>query len=266
MLDLSTIIGLASGIILFLVALASGGPLGTFFSLSSLIIVLGGTVSAAIISYPFEQVKQLFSTVKKTINKTVFSSSQIIELMVRFSEKARREGLLSLEDEISEINDSFMKKGVQLVVDGTDPELVRNILETELTFLEDRHKAGRGVFETMGSYAPAFGMAGTLIGLIRMLENLDNPDTIGPGLAVALITTFYGVILANMFFNPMAAKLKVKSSEEILLKEVVIEGLLSIQAGENPRIVEEKLKAFLAPSDRDNLKDKRSGVDNDEAA
>lgn len=266
MLDLSTIIGLVSGIILFLIALASGGPLGTFFSLSGLIIVLGGTISATIIGYPFEQVKQILKTVRKTLSKSNFSSGEIIELMVKFSEKARREGLLSLEDEISELDDAFMKKGVQLVVDGTDPELVRNILETELTFLEDRHRAGRGIFETMGSYAPAFGMAGTLIGLIRMLEGLDNPETLGPGLAVALITTFYGTILANLFFNPMAAKLKVKSGEEILLKEVVIEGLLSIQAGENPRIVEEKLKAFLAPSDRETFKDKNAEVDNDEAA
>lgn len=265
-MDLSTIIGLLSGIILFLVALASGGPLGTFFSLSGLIIVLGGTISATIIGYPFEQVKQIFKTIRKTLSKSTFSSGQIIELMVKFSEKARREGLLSLEDEISELDDAFMKKGVQLVVDGTDPELVRNILETELTFLEDRHRAGRGVFETMGSYAPAFGMAGTLIGLIRMLEGLDNPETLGPGLAVALITTFYGTILANLFFNPMAAKLKVKSGEEILLKEVVIEGLLSIQAGENPRIVEEKLKAFLAPSDRETFKDKNTEVDDNEAA
>nr|WP_072906216.1 flagellar motor protein [Anaerobranca californiensis] len=265
-MDLSTIIGLVSGIVLFLVALRAGGPLGTFYSTSSLLIVLGGTISAAIISYPLEQIKQMIKTIKKTISKNNFSSSEIITLMVRFSEKARREGLLSLEDEITEIEDNFIKKGVQLVVDGTDPELVRNILETELAFLEDRHKLGRGLFETMGSYAPAFGMAGTLIGLIRMLENLDNPDTIGPGLAVALITTFYGVILANLFFNPLAAKLKVKSSEEILLKEVVIEGLLSIQAGENPRIVEEKLKAFLAPSDRENLKNKKAGDDLNEAA
>lgn len=266
MLDLSTIIGLVSGIVLFLVALGIGGPLGTFYSTSSLIIVLGGTLSASIISYPFEQVKQILKTVKKTLSKTMFSSSEIIQLMVRFSQKARREGLLALEDEIEQIDDAFMKKGVQLVVDGTDPELVRNILETELAFLEDRHRAGRGIFETMGSYAPAFGMAGTLIGLIRMLENLDNPDTIGPGLAVALITTFYGVILSNLFFNPMAGKLRMKSGEEILLKEVVIEGLLSIQAGENPRIVEEKLKAFLAPSDRETLNDKKAGVDEDEAA
>lgn len=264
MLDLSTLIGLGSGIVLFLVAIRMGGPLGTFYSTSSLIIVLGGTLSAAIISYPVSQIKVLFKTLRKTLSKTNFSSTEIIKLMVDFSEKARREGLLSLEDEISTIDDSFMKKGVQLVVDGTDPDLVRNILETELSFLEDRHAAGRGIFSTMGSYAPAFGMAGTLIGLIRMLETLDDPDTIGPGLAVALMTTFYGVIVANLFLNPMASKLKVKSSEEILLKEVVIEGLLSIQAGENPRIVEEKLKAFLAPSDRENLN--KTGDDQNEAA
>ncbi|QNO16747.1 motility protein A [Alkalicella caledoniensis] len=264
-MDLSTIIGLGSGILLFVISIRMGGPLGSFYSASSIVIVLGGTISATIVSYPMNQIKQLFKTVKKTMSKTNFSSSEIINNMVSFSEKARREGLLSLEDEIANLDDSFMQKGVQLVVDGTDPDLVRNILETELSFLEDRHAQGRGIFSTMGSYAPAFGMAGTLIGLIRMLETLDNPETIGPGLAVALLTTFYGTILSNLFFNPMAAKLKVKSSEEILLKEVVIEGLLSIQAGENPRIVEEKLKAFLAPNERESF-NKNTEVNENEAA
>ena len=150
-----------------------------------------------------------------------------------------------------------------LIVDGTDPELVRNIMETELVFLEERHGEA-GYLETMGTFAPAFGLLGTVIGLINMLTQLDNPDTIGSGMAVALITTFYGSLLANMLFLPLAGKLKVRSSEEILIKEVMIEGMLSIQAGENPRIIEEKLKAFLAPAIRNGMslnKNVESGED-----
>ena len=142
-----------------------------------------------------------------------------------------------------------------LIVDGTDPELVRNILETELVFLEERHAEGRGLYETLATYGPAFGMVGTLIGLINMLGDLDDPSTLGPSMAVALITTLYGSLLANAFAAPMAGKLKYKSAEEILVKEVVVEGLLSIQAGENPRIIEEKLKTFLPPELRDKFDD-----------
>jgi chemotaxis protein MotA len=165
-----------------------------------------------------------------------------------------------LEDAAYQVEDDFLKKGILLIVDGTDPELVRNILETELAFLEDRHKTGQSIFETMGALAPAFGMIGTLIGLIRMLRNLNNPEAIGPGMAVALLTTFYGALLANLVFIPVAGKLKIRSNEEILNKEVMIEGMLSIQAGENPRIIEEKLKAFLAPKIRESLQDEKGLV------
>jgi chemotaxis protein MotA len=173
--------------------------------------------------------------------------------LVDFAEKARREGLLSLEQDVMEIDDSFLQRGIQLVVDGTDPELVRNILETKLTFLEERHQKGQDIFSSMGQLSPAFGMIGTLIGLIQMLTNLESPDSLGPGMATALITTFYGIIFANLFFIPITGKLKMRSEEEILMKEVMIEGILSIQAGENPRIVKEKLSAFLA-------KEKQEGI------
>ena len=148
-----------------------------------------------------------------------------------------------------------------LIVDGTDPELVRNILETELVFLEERHAEGRGLYETLAAFGPAFGMIGTLIGLINMLGDLDDPSTLGPSMAVALITTLYGSLLANAFATPMASKLKYKSAEEILVKEVVVEGLLSIQAGENPRIIEEKLKTFLPPELRDEFNDASEGAE-----
>jgi chemotaxis protein MotA len=177
----------------------------------------------------------------------------MIQRLVYFTEKARREGILALEDEVETLDDEFFKKGLQLVVDGSDPELVRNILETELAFVEERHKSGQGIFITMATLAPAFGMIGTLIGLINMLKHLDDPAVIGPNMAVALITTFYGALFANLICIPIASKLNIRSGQEVLLKELVIEGVLSLQAGENPRLVEEKLKAFLPPKARNAL-------------
>jgi chemotaxis protein MotA len=180
--------------------------------------------------------------------------SETINTIVRFADKARREGLLVLDEDADALDDPFLQKGIRLVVDGTTPELVRNILETELAFIAQRHKTGQSLFETMGAFAPAFGMLGTLIGLIQMLINLDTPDAIGPGMAVALVTTFYGSVLANMVCLPIANKLKNKSAGEIFRKEAVIEGVLSIQAGDNPRIVQEKLKSFVAPKKREEIR------------
>ncbi|NLL41740.1 MAG: motility protein A, partial [Firmicutes bacterium] len=174
----------------------------------------------------------------------------MIDILVDFAETSRREGLLALEEKAQAIDEPFLQKGIQLVVDGTDAELVRNILEIELIFLEERHRLGQKIFEQMGALSPAYGMIGTLIGLIAMLGALDNPDQIGMGMAVALITTLYGSVASNLIFLPLAGKLGIKSDEEILLKQVMIEGILSIQAGENPRIVEEKLKSFLSPAER----------------
>jgi chemotaxis protein MotA len=159
---------------------------------------------------------------------------------------------------LEETNDEFLRKGVQLIVDGTDPELVRNVLETEISMMEDRHKIGANIMDTMAAMCPAYGMIGTLIGLILMLGKLSDPSALGPGMAVALITTFYGSYLANVFFIPLSAKLKYRSSEEILNKEIIVEGVLSIAAGENPRLVTEKLKSFLYPHQKI-LLDQRSG-------
>lgn len=243
----SSIIGIVAGFALIGFAIASGGAMGSFFDFKSILIVFGGTISATIVAYPLEQIKNLPRILKALTGSKPVDHQGIIGVLVGFAEKARREGLLALEDDVGQLSDTFLQKGVQLIVDGTDAELVRSILETELTFIEDRHKANAGVFETAGNFAPAFGMLGTLVGLIQMLQDLDDPSAIGSGMAVALVTTFYGSLLSNMILLPLATKLRSKSKEEILLKEVMIEGILSIQAGENPRIVEEKLKAFLAP-------------------
>ena len=250
-MDLLTIIGLITGTGLITWAIIIGGSAMMFISAQSAMIVLGGTLAATMINYSLDQVKKLPDLFRVAFLDRDMDSEDTIDLLVDFAEKARREGLLALEQDAMDLDDDFLQKGIQLVVDGTDPELVRNILETKLTFLEERHQEGQSIFKTMGEFSPAFGMIGTLIGLIQMLSTLDDPSGIGSGMATALITTLYGTMLANLFFLPMAGKLKIASQEEVLLKEVMIEGILSIQAGENPRIVREKLEAFLATAQKE---------------
>jgi chemotaxis protein MotA len=184
---------------------------------------------------------------------------EIIQKIIDLSNVARKEGLLSLEEAASDIDDAFLKKGILLIVDGTDPELVRAIMETELVSVEGRHKDKISFWENLGAMGPAWGMIGTLIGLVNMLQQMDDPSSIGPSMAVALITTLYGSILANWICAPVSSKLKGKNAEEMMIKEIEIEGLLSIQAGENPRVIEEKLKSFLAPKDRGTSSDEEGG-------
>ncbi|QUH26285.1 flagellar motor protein [Serpentinicella alkaliphila] len=258
-MDLATIIGIVVGLVFVVAGILVDGDLLTYLNLPSILIVLGGTVSATFVAYPLSRVLAAMKIVSKAFSSNDVEPSEIIGKVIGLANTARKEGLLALEEAASEIDDKFLQKGIMLIVDGTDPELVRNLLETELNFVEERHKEGQGIFEAMGSYAPAFGMIGTLIGLINMLRSLDDPSTIGPSMAVALITTFYGSLLANLIFLPIANKLKLRSKEEIMRKEIMVEGLLSIQAGENPRIIEEKLKAFLPPKLRESM-EKEEGV------
>ncbi len=248
-MDIITVIGVIAGLVLISGAIILGGQAFMFVSLESIMIVGGGTLAATMINYSYDKLSKLPDLVRVAFQKSDEDSEEVIQLLVQLAEKARREGLLALEQDAMEADDEFLQKGIQLVVDGTDPELVRNILETKLTFLEERHHEGQGILRKMGTLSPAFGMIGTLIGLIQMLADLDDPTELGQGMAVALLTTFYGALIANLIFIPMAGKLESTSHDEILLKEVMIEGILSIQAGENPRIVEEKLRAFLADSE-----------------
>ncbi|MEW6082087.1 MAG: MotA/TolQ/ExbB proton channel family protein [Bacillota bacterium] len=267
-MDLATILGIVSGLGLLFWALIMGGSVTIFFHLPSLLITMGGTFAATLINYPLGQAIGVLRVLKNAFMGKGRKPEDLIADMVNLAQKARREGLLALEDDAEEMRDPFLKRGIELLVDGTDSELVRGILETELSFVEDRHKRGQSLFETMGALAPAFGMIGTLIGLIQMLRNLQDPDSVGPGMATALITTFYGALAANLIFIPIAGKLKVKTSEEVFQKELTIEGILSIQAGDNPRIVEQKLKAFLSPTQRDRVvreKPRAEGVEGAEA-
>ena len=174
----------------------------------------------------------------------------VIRQIIDLSNVARKEGLLALEEVAGNLDDEFMKKGILLIVDGTEPELVRGILETELVNMDDRHKSMAGFYDTWATLGPAWGMIGTLVGLVNMLKKLDDFNTIGPNMATALLTTLYGSLIANWFCTPLANKMKNINSKEYQMKEIVIEGLLSIQAGENPRVIEEKLKSFLSPAVR----------------
>lgn len=249
-MDLASVIGTALAWIMVIWGIASGGDPMAFVDVPSLAITIGGALGGTILSSPMERVKSAGKILKNAFVTEQIDMVGLIQTLVSFAEKARREGLLSLEEDAGQIDDVFMKKAIQLVVDGTDPELVRNILDTEIGLTEDRHKANAEFYSTLGSMGPAFGMIGTLIGLIQMLGNLSDPDALGPGMAVALVTTMYGSMLANMIANPFATKLKVNSGKEILAREMMIEGILAIQAGENPRIVEEKLKIYLPPAAR----------------
>ena len=249
-MDFTTIGGILVGIILIIIAISETGSITTFWHPPALMITLGGTLAGTLINYPLRQIIRVIKVLQNAFRKELIEPAELIEIIANYADKARREGLLSLEDESEELEDDFFRKGIQLVVDGSEPELVKSILETELGFLEDRHKSGQSIFLTMGALAPAFGMVGTLIGLINMLRDLDSPEAIGPNMAVALVTTFYGMLYANLICIPVAGKLAIRSEQEILLKELTIEGVLSIQAGENPRVITEKLQAFLAPQDR----------------
>lgn len=252
-MDAATLLGLVAGIVLIGWALVSGGDPMAFVDAQSAAIVLGGTFAATLINFRVQQVLTAIRLAFRVFRGNGYDHAALIQTLVGFAERARRDGLLALEEEAEALEDSFLKKGIRLVVDGADPELVRSVLETELAFQQDRHRMGQSIFSTMAALSPAFGMIGTLIGLIQMLGELDNPDAIGPGLAVALITTFYGALLAYLFLNPIAGKLRLASEEETLFREMAIEGVLSIQAGDNPRIVYEKLWAFLPASMRERV-------------
>ncbi len=246
-MDITTIVGLIAGFTLIVMGIMNGGQLGSFVDIPSLLITVGGTISATLVSFPLGQMVGLVGVMQKAFLFKSLPPTELIEKIVGFAETARREGILALEQAVQEVDDAFMATGIRLAVDGTEPELIQTILETELSFIEERHKSGAGMFSQMGSLGPAFGMIGTLVGLVNMLQALDDPAAIGPGMATALITTFYGAVIANLIFLPFANKLGVRSAEELLQKRMIMEGIMSIQSGDNPRIVEQKLNVFIAP-------------------
>lgn len=250
-MDISTILGFVSGVTFIILSLIiSGANFATYLDPASFMITVGGATAAVLIATPMERVILAMKAVKFTFKSTDSDTSSVINKIIELANIARKEGLLALEEAAQNMDDEFLKKGILLIVDGTDPELVRSILETELAFIENRHADLQGVWIFYAGQGPAWGMIGTLLGLVNMLENMSDVSSLGGNMAIALITTLYGSLLANLICSPIANKLKIRSAEEIMVKEVMIEGMLSIQAGENPRIIEEKLKAFLSPAIR----------------
>ncbi len=252
----SLFMGIALGMVCTVIgiAIAGGGfdlgKIQDYIDPPSIMIVVGGTLGAIIASFPMDDLKKIPQLIKLAMTTTPSDYSEQIQEIVTMAETARKKGILALEEKLNDIKDPFIKNGIMLVMDGTDPELVKSMLETQSYFTDDRHAKYISIFEVGSSCAPAFGMIGTLIGLINMLQNLTaDTSSIGPNMAVALVTTFYGVMLANLVFNPIASQLRARNAQEQLCKDIIIEGVLSIQDGENPRVIEDKLKSFIAASE-----------------
>ncbi len=251
--DIATVIGLIFGFALVTYGIAPDGNMAnlmTFFDYPSALITFGGSISSIFVRFTLADIRGAFPVLRFVFLQKTYSPKKMIKDIYRYAEIARRDGILALENVTGEIEDPFLVKGIQLAVDGTDPELIKSLMERDLDFMQSRHDGGKGVIEYFSTQAPAFGMIGTLIGLVLMLKNLNDPKQIGPNMAIAIITTFYGALVAYLTFGPFSGKLDDRTNEERLIKEMIIQGVMSIQSGDNPRIVEQKLKVFLAPSDR----------------
>ncbi|MBQ8519030.1 MAG: motility protein A [Agathobacter sp.] len=268
-MDIASLAGIVIGVVMVIFGILTSGSggfalFGNFIDLPSVFITIGGSISSVLTAHKLPDFINGLKAFSLPFQDKVMDPGQVIKQIIELSNIGRKEGLLALEEAANNIEDDFLKKGIMLVVDGTDPELVRGILETDLYCLQDRHGKVIGFFEKWAEMGPAWGMIGTLIGLVNMLKNLSDPDSIGPQMAVALLTTLYGSLIANWMCIPLSYKLKANDALEVIMKEITIEGLLSIQAGENPRVIEEKLKSFLAPSVRNALAEQGDSLGGDE--
>lgn len=252
---MTTLLGVLIGAFFFLYAIIEQGGLKVFWDLPAVMIVGGGTLAAILISYPLPRVMRVSGVILQIFKSDVQKPAWVIKLMVELSFKARQKSLLALEDEVKKVDNRFLKLGLELVVDGQPANIVREVLETELDFVQVRHRSGEHMFRTASRFTPAFGLIGTLIGLVAMLKNIGSASegaakAIGQGMAVGLIGTFYGATLANLVLIPIAEKLRSRSDDEILVNRIILEGVLMIQGGVNPRIIERKLNSFLPPEHR----------------
>ncbi len=251
-MDIATLVGLIAAFGLMLMAILQGGGLGMFINLPSILIVFGGTAGVILVNFPLSDVLSAVNVAKKAF---LFkeTNTNLLEQLMEFANKARKEGILSLQSSIDTIEDEFLIKALQMAVDGQEPDDLKGMLNTEIDYIQQRHALGVSIFESLGGISPAMGMVGTLIGLVQMLQNMSDPSSIGPAMAVALLTTFYGAVLANVIFLPIAGKLKTRSKTELLQKTIIVEGMGSILSGENPRVMEQKLHAFIAPKLRESV-------------
>lgn len=253
-MDLASLIGVVSGVGFILATILMGSGIGLFINMPSVMIVVGGTVAATMVAFPLKEMLMLIGLTLKVFMFKIEKPENLVQQLVDLSNRARKGGLLSIEGDIANTKDPFLAKALQMTVDGVKTSDIASIMQKQITLIQREHKTGWSIFRAMGAYAPAFGMVGTLIGLVQMLANLDDPSTIGPKMAVAMITTFYGAILANLFFIPMADKLKVRSEEEITNMALLFEGVISIREGEHPRLMEDKLNVYLANRQKEKKK------------
>jgi chemotaxis protein MotA len=258
-MDLGTIIGIAFGSFMILWALATGpGGVLLFVDIPSVLCTFGGMTAATLITFPLPKIISVFKATSKTLNAGSLDITPWYQTLIELATIARRDGILALENRLDGIKDEFLKRGLQMLVDGNPAEVVSSILDMEIENMQSRHGVGHSIWKSMGYYGPAFGMVGTLIGLVQMLKNLDDPSKIGAGMAVALITTFYGAVWANLFCIPIQGKLEQRTAEEVHLKKMLLGGILAIQSGDSPRVVGEKLQVYLNPQARAKLLGEKS--------
>lgn len=246
--DIFTLVGLIGGVILIAGAIILAGSLAgakIFFSVSSFVTVVGGLAASIMVNYTIKDLKEMITSLKEAFFEKEYNIAELVDTFIDLSTTARREGLLALDNKVDDLNDPFIKKGILLTVDGLEAEVIKEILMAEVVAVEEKKRVGRSVLEKAGEMAPAWGMIGTLIGLILMLQNLDDPSTLGPAMALALITTFYGAVLANLFFIPLAGKIENRTEYELYIRQIMIEGILGVQSGQNPKLLREKLEVFI---------------------
>jgi len=246
--DIATIIGIL--VAFGLVASAIGSGMSSFIDPPSMLIVIGGTVGVLLVGYPLPKCISVIGIVMKTFMYKVDKGSDVIAKLVELAQTVRKDGILALESEVGNIKNEFMAKGLQMAIDGQEPNAIEEILYMEMEKVADRHSLGADMFTAIGTYAPSMGMIGTLVGLVLMLQNMSDPSSIGPSMSIALLTTFYGALMANILFLPMSGKLKTRSKEELLIREIILAGIQSLVAGENPRVMEQKLLGYLPPKER----------------
>ena len=256
-MDIATLIGVIVGIGLVGAAVfLSEGLAGfkPFLNYEAALIVMGGTFCALLVNYPISQVFGLFKVLKKVMTSSLEDTSEIVTTFVNFAKKGRTEGFLALEGDVKLVKNDFLKRGVQLVIDGSDQEFIRNMMETELGFIRERHKVGQEIFNSLGTYSPAFGIIGTILGMIMMLSSISNVEEVPRRMALCLAAAFFGLGSGYMLFLPMAGKLRRRSEEELLIKEIIIRGVLLLQTGAAPSAIESNLKAYLEPAKRAQIK------------
>jgi chemotaxis protein MotA len=252
-MDIATLLGIFAGLGLVILSILLGeGVAGfkPFMNYEAALIVMGGTFCALLVNYPISQVFGLFKVLKKVLTTSGEDTSEIVTTFVNFAKKGRTEGFLALEGDVKVLKNDFLKRGVQLVIDGSDQEFIRNMMETELGFIRERHKVGQEIFNSLGTYSPAFGIIGTVLGMVLMLNSISNVEEVPRRMALCLAAAFFGLGSGYMFFLPMGGKLRRRSEEELLIKEIIIRGVLLLQSGVSPSIMEANLKAYLEPSKR----------------